>query len=1045
MTRDLWQRLKPLLHSTANRDARDPGSSTTEAHSAGIGRKNGLQNPEVAEGQNAETLDRMSGDSADFRPLQQVLFGNGTVILNRFRIVCLIGRGGMGEVYEAVDLELGKIALKTIRQGIGPSTEIFDRFRREVQLARKVSGSQICRIHELFLLPASDGHPATPFLTMEYLDGVTLSKKLRRDGPLPWKKALPIALDICEGLRLIHEKGIIHRDLKTANIMLCEQGDSVRVVLMDFGLARDFQPIDGAGENTPSIDQRNNTSHGMIAGTPGYMAPEQFEGKPVSPATDIYALGIVLYELVTGLHPFAAHSPLEAAIRRAKHPDPASSICRHLPKYWDRVIERCLQYEPEHRFASARDVAKAINPGRANIKNLRKDRPWIVRAVLTSLIAIILWGMYSKWQTRQYYRPSAQSLRWYDSGLAALREGTYVKATRSLQQAVSDDPHFAMAHVRLAEAWIDLDFEADAQQELLVATAEERRLIPLDRMYLDAVRATISRDFGGAVRGYTKILGRLPPQEQAAGYVDLGMAYDRSGDPNHALESYEKAAQLDDQGPAPYMHTAVLQSRLHHVAEADQAFLHAEKLFRAESNQEGLAELDFQRGYSYNDRSDPADAERLLQRSLDEAVALGSVQLEIRAHTQLSSAAYSSGHYEQAVDHAQQAIRLARGNRLDSWAADGLVRLASARIMEDRLPEAEDAVQEGLQLAHSSGQLRAQALANITLASLMDQKGQPDQVIAPAQAALDYYKSHGFFMPAANASLLLVRAQTDKGEYSSALKSGKESVEVASASGVPQLKTLSEENVGYVYREMENYPEALLHFQNARSSANNTSTKASENLHCADVLWRLGRYAESDAVLQTMPEGSVFAARVSQIHLDSLISRGKYAAALSLANEALAASSSVDAGDKQALELGKSVAEAHLDMKAEALKHLDEATAHATVGNPADVWRTKLRVAEIELYSGRTQQAQHDAAAATDYFMSTGQLDSELRDLCLMASASKKLGDFPNYAASSKKAVDIMAQLQQNWGLEAYQTYLSRPDQKVLVREIDLAPPLDRR
>lgn len=120
----------------------------------------------------------------------------------------------MGEVYEAEDLQLGTIAVKTIRHGIASSSDAFERFRQEVQLARRVSGSQVCRIHELYLLPASGKHEATAFLTMEYLDGVTLSSKIRSDGPFPWKDALNIVLEICEGLRIIHEKGIIHRDLR---------------------------------------------------------------------------------------------------------------------------------------------------------------------------------------------------------------------------------------------------------------------------------------------------------------------------------------------------------------------------------------------------------------------------------------------------------------------------------------------------------------------------------------------------------------------------------------------------------------------------------------------------------------------------------------------------------------------------------------------------------------------------------------------------------------------------------------------------------------
>jgi serine/threonine-protein kinase len=157
------------------------------------------------------------------------------------------------------------------------------------------------------------------------------------------KDALRVAVDVCEGLGLVHDQGVIHRDLKSANIMLCGEGNSLRAVLMDFGLAHDFGSDHSSPEGATDAPRNGATVSGAIVGTPAYMAPEQFEGTPVSPATDIYALGIVLYELVTALHPYAAPTPVAAAIRRAQHPAPPSSLIRSIPHKWDRIIQRCLQ------------------------------------------------------------------------------------------------------------------------------------------------------------------------------------------------------------------------------------------------------------------------------------------------------------------------------------------------------------------------------------------------------------------------------------------------------------------------------------------------------------------------------------------------------------------------------------------------------------------------------------------------------------------------------------------------------------------------------
>jgi serine/threonine protein kinase len=1044
MTPELWQRLKPLFNAALDKETQNRASFIDVACNGDLELKMRLEELLDAEQQNTGSLDAPLVHLNGFLNDSGVRFQPGELVLGRFRIIRPIGKGGMGEVYEAEDLQLGTIALKTIRHGIASSSDAFERFRQEVQLARRVSGPQVCRIHELYLLPASGRYEATAFLTMEYLDGITLYDKIRRDGSMPWKEALNITLEICEGLQLIHEKGIIHRDLKTGNIMLCKQAGTTRVVVMDFGLARDF----GAGafdKDTPSRTERpSETLPQMIMGTPEYMAPEQFEGNPVSPATDIYALGIILYELVTGLHPYAADTPVAAAIRRAKHPLPPSSLRPKVPGQCDRVIERCLEYDPERRFQSAKEVAKALRAGPANIQNLKKDRPWVLWFASAAVLGLVAGSIFFFWQSRQYYRPNPEALRWYNNGVAALREGNNVKATRSLQQAVAQDNHFVMAHARLAEAWSNLDFDDNAQREFLLASPGGRHLEPLDRMYLDAIHATVTKDSATEIATYRQILNRLPPDQKSSGYVDLGVAYERAGDPPKALEDYRQAASLDKDRPAPFMRTAVLQSRLHHVPEAEQAFQRTQTLLSADMNQEGLAELDYERGYAANNGGDPVLAERYLSKALDEAKAIPSVQLQIRTLTQLSSAAYVSNHNDQAVKHAQDAIRLAESNQLDVWAANGYVRLANAELQEDHLKQAEDAVQEALQLSRQSQQHRVEAGANLTLASIMSQRHLPDQVIAPAQAALAYYKQNGFFREAASASLLLIRTRRDREEYPQALESGKAFQELAYKSGIRPLMALSEEVVGTVYLKMEQYPSALERFQNARLAADGTNAKAYQALHCAETLWRLGRYSESDEMLRSVPETEAFVSQVAKTQTSSLLSRMKYREADVLAQTTLVSHPTMWADLRQELELDEALAESYLPMKPAAFKHLASvSTAHTS--DAAVDWDTQLGITEIELSLGMQQQSLDDATKAADHFASTNQLDSELRSLLIGASASKLLNNTLAYQQLSKKAVDILLQLQQTWVPQDFRSYLSRSDLQALMREASISAPVDRR
>src|SRR5579859_4554633 len=219
--------------------------------------------------------------SAEFL-LNEGRFLPGRLLAGRYRIIALLGRGGMGEVYRADDLTLGQaIALKFLPDAAASDEALLERFRNEVRIARRVSHPNVCRVYDVGDV---EGHV---FFTMEYVDGEDLASLLRRIGRLPQDKALDIARQLCAGLAAAHTKGVLHRDLKPANIMLDGRG---QVVITDFGLA-------GVADNIRGNEIRS--------GTPAYMAPEQLAGKEVSPRSDIYSLGLVLYEVFTGKKAFA--------------------------------------------------------------------------------------------------------------------------------------------------------------------------------------------------------------------------------------------------------------------------------------------------------------------------------------------------------------------------------------------------------------------------------------------------------------------------------------------------------------------------------------------------------------------------------------------------------------------------------------------------------------------------------------------------------------------------------------------------------------------
>ncbi len=263
----------------------------------------------------------------------------GTLLLDRYRVVELLGRGGMGEVYRAEDLVLGQlVALKFLPADLRLDTERLGRFYNEVRMAREVTHPAVCRVHDV---AEAEGQP---FLSMEYVDGEDLGSLLRQIGRLPADKCVDIARQLCAGLAAAHEKGVVHRDLKPQNVMLDGRG---KVRIADFGLAGLVGSIHG--------DE-------VRSGTPGYMSPEQLAGRDVTTRSDLYAVGLILYELFTGKRAYPGRGYKEV---RRQHEEPLaapSSLVPDLEPAVETAILRCLEEDPVLRPASALAIS-ALLPG----------------------------------------------------------------------------------------------------------------------------------------------------------------------------------------------------------------------------------------------------------------------------------------------------------------------------------------------------------------------------------------------------------------------------------------------------------------------------------------------------------------------------------------------------------------------------------------------------------------------------------------------------------------------------------------------------------
>jgi serine/threonine protein kinase/Flp pilus assembly protein TadD len=308
--------------------------------------------------------------SKSFSPLSGVL-PEGLEIGKRYRVVRLLGRGGMGAVYRVYDKDLDReVALKLIRSDIAEDAETLGRFKREIQLSSKITHRNVLRVYDL---GESDG---IKFLTMQLISGDDLAAVIKA-GRLPNDRLIRIFRQICEGLEAAHEQGVIHRDLKPGNVLL---GPEDRVYVTDFGLAKGHE-------------QSAMTQTGAVIGTPYYMSPEQVQGKELDRRSDIFSLGVILYQMATGTLPYSGRTPYEVMLQRTQRPPrPASELNPDLPPFLARILERCLQIDPSLRYQTVAEILADLDAEsfRSSIRYEALRRPWIRPAAAAAAGAILL-------------------------------------------------------------------------------------------------------------------------------------------------------------------------------------------------------------------------------------------------------------------------------------------------------------------------------------------------------------------------------------------------------------------------------------------------------------------------------------------------------------------------------------------------------------------------------------------------------------------------------------------------------------------------------
>jgi serine/threonine protein kinase/Tfp pilus assembly protein PilF len=872
LTPQQWENVKALFETALEKTPTDRNSFLTNAAQDSIVRLEveRLLAHHVESGGFLSKPPLLSvASSDDFLKLPS--FVAGDLLADRFRITRFLARGGMGEVYEAEDIELHeRVALKSIRSELLNDVRALDRFKREVHLARKVTHPNVCRIFDLFRQPllvvAGQSRGPTIFVAMELLEGETLAELLKRQPRMRVEEARPIALQIASGLGAAHAAGVLHRDFKPGNVLLVPGPKGIRAVITDFGLAL---------RATQDVSLSTVTVTGELLGTPAYMSPEQVESKELTPASDVYSLGLVLYQMVTGARAFEDTTPLSMAVKRVKE-DPVAprSLVPDLDRRWESLILRCLERDPKNRYQNAEEVADAL---RENTSGQRRTWSLDKRMVLATVALLLVIAASILIVPRIHHRVS-------------------IEPNAPAIQPIAVRPSVAVLPFHNLSGRSDTEWVSTALPEMLtaeLAAGEKLRTFPGENIARASSdlgltgKQTLARDTLAHLRKYLGsdyvVLGSYFDQGNASVgqiRIDLWLQDAKTGDIAATVSEKGSDSELDDLATRA---GADLRRKLGvgEITPSEAA------LVRASLPSNPTAVRYYSEGLAKLRVVDAIAARDLLEKAVaaDPEYALG--------HSALADSWKAMGYDDKARAESRKARDLSSGlsheERLWIEGRDWELNRKWDKAVEIYRTLFEffpDNLEYGLHLAVAQKQARTVDEALATLAALrrlpppdrddpridlqqadvFDIKGAYKEQQAAAEAAATRARELGAKLLLARALNQQARSFEKQGKLENALRSADEAARISTASGERAEVAKALTITGIVHFDQANFPEAANAYNRALATQREIGDKRGAATSLNDLANALGEQGDLAGSIKMLNEALAMFREVGDKH-----------------------------------------------------------------------------------------------------------------------------------------------------------------------------------